>query len=112
MTTYDNPLAEVLGNLNGYTIAVERKDNDILLYIKNSSAPKHPVRRTAELVVLLPKEGIQNCQFVAHSRRAYELALRLIGQLIAHNMPPGKRCNISLEMSEKRRKRRSRNQRR
>ena len=104
MTTYDNPLAEVLGNLNGHTIAVERKDNDILLYIKNSSAPKHPVRRTAELVVLLPKEGIQNCQFVAHSRRAYNLALRLIDNLLAY-MPPG-RCNISLEMPGEHRKRR------
>lgn len=103
MTTYDNPLVETLANLDGYTVTIEREGDDVLLHIIESSKRNH----SANLIVRLPSD-IRDCQFIAHGYRAYNLALRLIDNLL--ECTPG-RCNISLEMSEERRKRRSRNRR-
>lgn len=103
MTTYDNPLVETLANLDGYTVTIEREGDDVLLHIIESSKRNH----SANLIVRLPGD-IRDCQFIAHGHRAYNLALRLIDNLLA--CTPG-RCNISLEMSEERRKHRSRNRR-
>lgn len=103
MTTYDNPLVETLASLDGYTVTIEREGDDVLLHIIESSKRNH----SANLIVRLPGD-IRDCQFIAHGHRAYNLALRLIDNLLEYT--PG-RCNISLEMSEERRKRRSRNRR-
>ena len=104
MTTYDNPLVETLASLDGYTVTIEREGDDVLLHIIESSKRNH----SANLIVRLPGD-IRDCQFIAHGHRAYNLALRLIDDLLAYT-PPG-RCNISLEAVEERRKRRSRNRR-
>lgn len=107
MTAYNNPLAEALASLEGYTVTIEKEGDDVLLHIIKSSRRNH----SANLVIRLNPSDIRGCQFVAHGHRAYELALRLIDNLLAY-IPPG-RCNISLEMSEeRRRKRRSRKRRR
>lgn len=102
MTTYDNPLVETLANLDGYTVTIEREGDDVLLHIVKSSRRN----RSASLVIRLNPSDIRDCQFIAHGHRAYNLALRLIDNLLAY-IPPG-RCNISLEMSEEHRKRRNR----
>ena len=98
MTTYDNPLAEALASLEGYKVTIEREGDDVLLHITESSKRNH----SANLIVRLPGD-IRDCQFIAHGHRAYNLALRLIDNLLEYT--PG-RCNISLETSEERRKRR------
>lgn len=100
MTTYDNPLAETLASLDGYTATIEREGDDVLLHIVKSSRRN----RSASLVIRLNPSDIRDCQFIAHGHGAYNLALQLIDDLLAY-IPPG-RCNISLEMSEERRKRR------
>lgn len=102
MTTYDNPLAEALASLEGYSVTIEEEGDDVLLHIVKSSRRN----RSASLVIRLNPSDIRDCQFIAHGHRAYNLALRLIDNLLAY-IPPG-RCNISLEMSEERRKRRNR----
>ena len=101
MTTYDNPLAEALASLEGYTVTIEREGDDVLLHIVKSSRRN----RSASLVIRLNPSDIRDCQFIAHGHRAYNLALRLIDNLLEYT--PG-RCNISLEMSEECRKRRRR----
>lgn len=107
MTAYDNPLAEALASLDGCTITVEKKgDNALLLHIARSSRSRRKQGGSADLTIRLNPGNIKDCQFVAHGHRAYNLALRLIDNLLAY-IPPG-RCNISLEMSEERRKRRNR----
>lgn len=104
MTAYGNPLVEVLENLDGCTVTVEKKDDGILLHIGRSRRKRDP---SVVLVMRLNPDNIRDCQFTAHGHRAYELALRLIDNLLAY-IPPG-RCNISLEaVEERRRKRRSR----
>jgi len=102
MTTYDNPLAEALASLCGHTVTIEEEESDdVLLHIVKSSRRN----RSASLVIRLNPSDIRDCQFIAHGHRAYNLALRLIDNLLEYT--PG-RCNISLEMSEERRKRRRR----
>ena len=109
MTAYDNPLAEALASLDGCTITVEKKgDNALLLHIARSSRSRRKQGGSADLTIRLNPGNIKDCQFIAHGHRAYNLALRLIDNLL--ECTPG-RCNISLEMSEERRKRRSRNRR-
>lgn len=100
MTTYDNPLVETLASLDGYTVTIEKEGDDVLLHIVKSSRRNH----SASLVIRLNPSDIRDCQFIAHGHRAYNLALRLIDNLLAY-MPPG-RCNISLEMPGEHRKRR------
>lgn len=107
MTTYDDPLTEALASLEGYTVTIEKEGDDVLLHIVKSSKRN----RSADLLIRLNPASIRDCQFVAHGHCAYNLALQLIDNLLAC-IPPG-RCNISLEMSEeRRRKRRSRKRRR
>ncbi|QHU91101.1 hypothetical protein GWK75_01315 [Candidatus Saccharibacteria bacterium oral taxon 955] len=108
MTAYDNPLAEALASLDGCTITVEKKDdNALLLHIARSSRSRRKQGGSADLTIRLNPGNIKDCQFVAHGHRAYNMALLLIDELLAHT-PPG-RCNISLEaVEEHRRKRRSR----
>lgn len=106
MIAYDNPLAQALVSLEGHTVAIEKEGDDVLLHIIKSSRRNDSV----DLTVRLNPGDIRDCQFVAHGHRAYNLALRLIGNLLAY-IPPG-RCNISLEAVEERRKRRSRKRRR
>ena len=102
VTTHNNPLAEALASLEGHSVTIEEEGDDVLLHIVKSSRRN----RSASLVIRLNPSDIRDCQFIAHGHRAYNLALRLIDNLLAY-IPPG-RCNISLETSEERRKRRNR----